>query len=68
MFEPLHSWGLYAAVLCVASIVLALTVMTSKKNRRLRQTKGLQWLSGFRQLLSHIQKHKRTNQWLPEWR
>lgn len=58
MFEPIQSWSLFSGVVAILIITLILTFTASKKNRRARQAKGLQWLSSFRELLSHIQKHR----------
>ncbi|MGH1372881.1 MAG: hypothetical protein ACRBBW_12635 [Cellvibrionaceae bacterium] len=58
MFEPIQSWSLFLGVLTVTFIALGLSIISARKNRKIRQTKGLQWLAGFRELLSHIQKHR----------
>lgn len=58
MFEFIHSCSLFLGVFITLVIASVFMFMVSKKNRKARQKRGLQWLSSFRELLSHIQKHR----------
>lgn len=58
MFESIQSWSLLLGVFFAFATALTFMVMVSHKHRKSRQKKGLQWLSSFRELLSHIQKHR----------
>jgi len=58
MLDEIQSWGLVVGVCCVVAIAIVFSSMVSRQRRQQRQAKGLQWLSSFRELLSHIQKHR----------
>ncbi len=58
MPELIVSWETLLVAAIVLIFIIAMISIRAKRQRKLRQEKGLQWLSCLRSLLSHIQKHR----------
>lgn len=58
MLNSVQSWSLLLGIGFVFAMAFTFLSVVARKRRQQRQAKGLQWLSSFRELLSHIQKHR----------